>query len=326
MNQAKLKAPLKDCNINTAKKNLYIGIFWKIASCFCFAAVNGLVRYLSGGSAIEIDQPLPVYTIMFLQNAIGTIMILPLITFNKAALDRVLHTKHPVLHTVRVVTATLGIGLWYLSLQFIPLAQVVALSFAAPFIAILGAVIFLHETLNLQRMIAVILSMVGGFLIARPDLGLQNASHIGWLAIFPLLATLIFAGDKLITRKLLSNGESAAVLTLLLIAGTAGLCLLPTLYYGWHSPSAASWPWLLLLGLVGMLAHFTFSKAFSYAEVTVLLPFAVTKIVFCGIIGYVVFSEIPKTFDMWVGVIITTLSALILNYEKKPLPTALPNK
>ena len=276
MNQAKLKAPLKDCNINTAKKNLYIGIFWKIASCFCFAAVNGLVRYLSGGSAIEIDQPLPVYTIMFLQNAIGTIMILPLITFNKAALDRVLHTKHPVLHTVRVVTATLGIGFWYLS--------------------------------------------------ARPDLGLQNASHIGWLAIFPLLATLIFAGDKLITRKLLSNGESAAVLTLLLIAGTAGLCLLPTLYYGWHSPSAASWPWLLLLGLVGMLAHFTFSKAFSYAEVTVLLPFAVTKIVFCGIIGYVVFSEIPKTFDMWVGVIITTLSALILNYEKKPLPTALPNK
>ena len=299
------------------RKNMYIGIFWKIASCFCFAGVNGLVRYLSGGSSLELAEPLPIYIIMFFQNIIGTIIILPILLKNKETVYSMLKTKYRMLHIVRVTTAAIGIGLWYLSLQYIPLTQVIALSFAAPFIAIIGAVILLQEQLNIYRIIGIILSIIGGFLIARPDLGLKSSSYIGWLAVLPLLATLIFEVDKLIARKLLANGESAIGITLLLIAFTAPLCLLPTLYYGWHAPDITHWPWLLLLGIFGVCAHFTFSKAFVYAEITTLMPFSITKIIFCGLIGYFIFAELPKTLDMWLGIIVATTSAIILNYERK---------
>lgn len=308
-------------NNNNAKKNLYRGIFWKIASCFCFAGVNALVRYLSGGSSIPLDTSLPIYMIMFFQNAIGTLIILPIILKNKPLLHSIITTKHPILHIIRITTAVLGIGCWYLSLQYIPLAQVVALSFAAPFITIFGAIIFLQEQINLCRTIVILLSIIGGFLIARPDVGLGDPSYIGWLAILPLLATIIFAIDKLITRKLLLYGESPAGVTLLLIAFTAPLCLVPVTTYGWHMPDATHWPWLILLAIFGVGAHFTFSKAFAYAEVTILMPFTITKMLFCGLIGYFVFAEFPKSLDMWGGIIIATLSAIILNYDKQKAST-----
>ena len=308
-------------NIDLKQNKLYIGIFWKIASCFCFAGVNSLVRYLSGGSSLPLEASLPIYTIMFFQNTIGAIILIPMLLKNKDIINSILKTKHPFLHTVRVTTAVLGIGLFYLSLQYIPLTQVVALSFAAPFISIIGAVIFLNESLNINRIIVIILSIIGGFLISRPDLGLVNSSHIGWLAIFPILATLIFALDKLITRKLLLHNESPAAVTLLLIAFTAPFCLIPAILYGWHTPHLMHWPWLILLAIFGIGAHFTFSKAFYYAEVTVLIPFSISKIVFCGIIGYIAFAELPKTADMWLGIIVTTISAIILGYDKQKKTT-----
>jgi drug/metabolite transporter (DMT)-like permease len=302
---------------HTTKKHLYLGIFWKVISCFCFAGVNAIVRYLSGGSSVPVNTALPTYMIMFFQNAIGTLMILPLILNNKLILNSIFATKHYKLHIIRIITAVLGIGFWYLSLQYIPMAQVVALSFAAPFITIFGAIIFLRETINLCRIIVIFLSIIGCFLIARPDLGLGDPSYIGWLAMLPLIATVIFTIDKLITRKLLLYGESPAELTLLLIAFTAPLCLVPATFYGWQTPDAAHWPWLVLLAILGVGAHFTFSKAFSYAEVTILMPFTITKLLFCGLIGYLAFSEVPKTLDMWGGILIATLSAIILNYDKR---------
>lgn len=298
------------------KKNMYMGIFWKIVSYFLFASVNGIVRYLSGGSALASATPLPIYMIMFFQNAIGSIIILPILLKNKPIIHSMLTTQYRNLNILRIIVSALGIGLWYLSLQYIPLTEVVALSFAAPFVAIIGAVIFLQEKLNIYRIISIILSIIGGFLIARPDLGLQN-SAIGWLAILPLLATLIFAVDKIITRKLLIKGGSVVGITLLLIVCLTPLCLLPTLFYGWQMPATEQWPWLLLLSVLSVSSHFAFNKAFSYAEVTVLMPFSIIKMVFCGLIAYFVFAELPHAADIWLGIMVVIISTVILNYDTR---------
>ena len=278
------------------RKNMYIGIFWKITSYFLFACVNGIVRYLSGGSSLELETPLPIYMIMFFQNAIGSIIILPMLLKNKKIIHSMLTSKYRNLNILRIIVSVLGIGLWYLSLQYIPLTEVIALSFTAPFVTILGAVIFLQEQLNIYRIVSIVLSVIGGYLIARPDLGLQN-SAIGWFAMLPLLATLIFALDKIITRKLLVNGSSVIGITLLLIVCLTPLCLLPTLYYGWFTPAIEQYPWLLLLGVLSVGSHFCFNKAFSYAEVTILMPFSIIKIVFCGLIAYFIFANSIRSGD-----------------------------
>lgn len=306
-------------------QKIWHGIFWKVFSCGCFAGTNVLVRYLSGGSPIPLGRPLPIYTIMFFQNLIGMICIFVWVTSSGEKKQLRFPTTHIWLHVWRILTAAIGIGLWYLSLRYIPVTQVVAISFIAPVITILGAVLVLRENFNLQRKIAVTLSLIGGFLIARPDQALFNSPIYSWYLILPLCAALIFSLDKIFTRKLLNLNETPKLLAWYLLAFIAPVCLIPAAIYGWVTPNLEHLPWLLVLGGLGALAHYSFNRAYELAEVTVLLPFGAAKLLICSAISYATFYEIPKTLDLWMGIIVITLSTIVLsdsflNWVKRLIP------
>jgi len=293
-------------------QKIWHSIFWKILSCACFACINVTVRYLSGGSPIALDKPLPIYTIMFFQNLIGVVIL----TYYIKDFS-ILRTKRPVLHTVRIVTAALGIGLWYLSLRYIPVTQVVALSFIAPILTVLGALTFLKERLNWQRALAVMLSLLGGFLITRPDQALLSSENYNWYMILPLIAAFVFSLDKVFTRQLLTERESPLSLAWYLLACIGPLCLLPCIQYGWVTPELQHLPYILLLGVLGALAHYTFNKAYELAEVTFLLPFGAAKLILCAGLSYMAFLEIPRTFDLLLGITIITVSTIVLSMPQR---------
>lgn len=293
-------------------QKIWHGIFWKVLSCACFAGINILVRYLSGGSPLTIATPLPIYTIMFFQNFIGAIVVVAWMWHGNVLRTKDFFTIRPWLNITRLLTATLGIGLWYLSVQYIPITEVVALSFISKIITILGAVFFLKEAFNIQRKFAVFLSLAGGYLITRLDQPILNITEFNWILLLPVLAAFVFSLDTLLTRRLLALNESPRNLTWYALAFTAPFCLLPAVHYGWSSPDLAHMPWLLLLGVLGALSHYTFNKAYAFTEITALMPFGISRLIFCAAFSYFAFYEIPKSLDMWVGIIIIASSTLIL--------------
>lgn len=295
-------------------KKVWIGVSWKIVSCGCFAAVNGLVRFLSSDAVSESTSP--TYVIMLYQNLIATAILLPFVLYSPHSnLKEILHSKNQGLHAARVITAVFGIGLWYLSLRYMPMTQVIAISFIAPVITILGSTVFLSEKLSWPRTLAIALSIIGGFLISRPDRGITGL-QASWVIMLPVLAASIFAFDKVLTRKLLENGEKPNILTIYLVGFIAISCSLPFLYNGCPWPDPRNVPWLILLGIMGCAAHYSFSKAYAYAEVTFLMPFGISKFVLSAIVGYLAFQEIPKTFSMWIGMIVIVISTLLLNHPR----------
>ena len=308
--------------IKMRQNSVWMGVLWKILSCGCFACINAIVRYLTGGSPLPLDSPLPVYTVMFFQHLIGAIIIIPGILLNSLVINKIVIKQHcffkqfatqkPLLHVIRVITAAIGIGMWYLSLQYIPIPQVVALSFATPIITILGSILFLGEKVNIFRGIAIGLTLMGSFLITRPDL---QSSYSSWTMIFPLLATLLFALDKLIARKLLVLKESPSSLTLYLLLFMSPLCFMCMLWYGWEMPNYTHMLWLTLLGILSAGAHYTFNKAFALAEVTFLMPFGMTKLILSALVSYFAFIELPNSFNLWVGIIILAGSTLMLSLQ-----------
>lgn len=282
-------------------------IFWKIISCGCFAGINILVRYLAGGSSLELSKPLPIYTIMLWQNLLGVVF---LSLYLKKKID--FSKEHLGLHLARVVTAAIGIGLWYLSLRYIPVTQVVALSFIAPIMTTFIAIVLLRESFTWQRGLAISLSMVGAFLLTRPDRALHSLANYNWYLLLPLLAALIFSLDKIFTRQLLVLQASSLVLAWYLLAFIGPICLIPSAIYGWVTPDWSQWQWLVLLGALSACAHYTFNRAYALAEITFLLPFGAAKLLLCTLLSYLVFLEIPNTFELWIGVTIMVLSTLII--------------
>jgi drug/metabolite transporter (DMT)-like permease len=288
------------------------GAFWKIISCACFAGINGIVRYCSGGVTNSGMEPLPVNVIMFFQNVFGTLFLLPWIL--KPGFKN-LATHHPILHLIRIITAVAGIYLWYLSLQFMPITEAVALNFTGPIFTVIGASLLLKEKISLQRSYAIILSFIGAFMISRPDLPLYGGSHpIGLTALLPLSSAVAFALNKLLTRKLANLGETPISLALYLLLLMTPVSLLPALYE-WATPNLVHWPWLVSLGLLAAGAHLSFSKAYQLAEVTFLAPIGSIKFFLSALVGYVAFSELPTTWSSWVGISIIFISISLLSYK-----------
>ena len=290
------------------------GVIWKIFACFFFAANNGVVKLLSKTS--EAGPALSSYQIAFLQNFIGFMIMAPFIlSSGKQNLKMV----QPSLHFYRVLTAILGVVLWYMALAHMQMAEAVALSFTGPIFTVIGARLYLKEHIGFYRYAGIFLGLLGAFVITRPDRALLGkASAFSWTALFPLGSAIALAATKLLSRDLGGKGESAENLTFYLLLFMSPLSLVPALTT-WVMPTLAQWGWAVLLGALSASAHYTTSHAYKAAEVTFLAPFGFSRLIFTAAIGFIAFSEIPNSFSLWVGAAIIMISSLCLTFEEKSL-------
>lgn len=300
-------------HFSTSTLKAWEGALWKILSCAAFAGINGIVRYLSGGAGMGTDNALPTHVILFFQNVLGTLFLLPIIW--RSGLHT-LTTRHPLLHLVRVITAVLGISLWYLTLKYMPIAEGVALSFTGPVFTIVGASLLLSEKIGIKRIIAITLSLLGAFIITRPDLALWGSqTELGMSALLPLCSAIALAWNKLLTRKLAQAGETAESLATYLLLLMIPASFVPAAF-DWVWPNAHHWIWIFSLGLLAAIAHLSFVKAYALAEVTFLTPFGFSKFLFSTLVGFYFFSEIPSQ-SLWIGMAVIASSIFLLAYKIK---------
>ena len=293
-------------------------IYWKFLSCACFAGINSVVRYLTKICPAGVLDSESV--IIFFQNLFGTLFLLSFWIFNQNTFTFSFRTvRYPLYHSIRILTAILGILLWYKALKYIPLTEALALNFTGPILTVLGAWLFLKEKMTLQRFLSVSLSITGAFIISRPDLAFNANSTFGWAVFLPIGSALVLAGCKLMVRKLGSLGEKPPTLTAYLLIFMTPFSLLFALTE-WQTPSLHHWPWLILLGLLASLAHLSFAKAYALAEVTFLTPFGFLRCFLSALMGYLFFSEFPDKPAVWLGIFMIFASIFVLHY-KSTLPT-----
>lgn len=303
-------SPLKSGLSNDTK-----GILWKLFSCFCFASINGIVRYLTGGSHYAPQHVLSASTLVFYQNLFAVLYILPL--FFKKGLPK-LSTQHFLLHFLRILTSVTGILLWYCALEKTPITQALALNFTGPIFTIIGAWLYLKEPFTKARIYSVILCFAGAFIITRPDqMFTKNSSDAAthfWM-LLPLLSAIAIALSKLYTRKLAVTGVSSTSLTTYLLLFMLPVSLVPAMM-DWSPVYVEHLLWLVSMGLLTLGAHYGYVKSTSYADLTTLNPYGFSKFLFGAIIGYWAFSEIPKSEYFWIGTTLIMLSILVL--DKRP--------
>jgi drug/metabolite transporter (DMT)-like permease len=299
--------------LSTHAKNNILGLFWKLISCFAFACVNSLVRYVSGGAG-AIPEPLPSEVIVCFQNIFAFIFLCPLMLKNRSLN---LKTKWPLLHAFRIFIAVVGVISLYYAFAHMPMAQAVALQFTGPVFAVIGAKLYLKEDLGFYRLTGIVLGLIGAFIITRPDLAfIAGNNSKALLMMLPLLSALSFAGVKLLNRELSLKGESAELLTFYLLFFMIPASLLLALA-NWVVPSFSNILFLALLGALGSLAHYAMAKALSYADITFLTPFGFARIMFTAFLGYIIFAEFPKNNNLWIGFIIIMMSIIFISLGEK---------
>ena len=204
--------------------------------------------------------------------------------------------KSPRAQLMRGIYAVSAVGLFYLALTDIPLADATALIFVTPIIVTILSPFMLKEHVGLRRWVAVIIGFGGVLLIVQP--GFQEV-RMGTLA--GLFAGFLFGLFSISSRVLARQDDPLLTVVYTALVGAVGLA--PAIPAFFVMPAVIDiWPFLGMLVLAG-LGQVMMMYAFVAAPAVVVTPFIYVTILAASAIGYFFFGDFPDALS-WVGVVI----------------------
>lgn len=247
---------------------------WMVGALFSFMAMA-----ISGR---ELSAEFTTYQILFFRSVIGVLLISFLVSRSGWAQIKTHRFKG---HLIRNVAHFGGQYGWFFGLAFIPLAEVIAIEFTTPVWTALLAAIFLGERLTLPRLTALVLGITGLLVILRPGMGAVHP------AAFAVLAGAIGYSLTYIQTKSLSSTETPLCILFYMTLMQLPMGMIPSLM-DWKTPSLGSVPWIVLVGVTAMSAHYCMTRAFKLADATVVVPMDFMRLPLIALVGYLFYSEV----------------------------------
>ena len=193
-------------------------------------------------------------------------------------------------HLLRNVAHFGGQYAWFYAVGVLPLAEVFAIEFTTPIWTALIAVLFLGEAVTKPRAFAFIMGFVGTIVILRPGLTIIQPGALAMLA-----GAIGFAISVATTKHLTRTQSTLAVLFYMTVLQMP-MSLLPALS-DWVWPPLESMPWIAIVGVAALGAHFGLTRALSLADTIVIIPFDFLRLPLIAIIGLILYGE---ALDPWV--------------------------
>ncbi len=200
-----------------------------------------------------------------------------------------LRTRNLFGHGARSLAGLISISLFFYAYTRMPLANVVAISFAAPLLVTALSVPLLGERVGWRRWSAVLAGFLGVIVMVKPDAGLFDR-----IAVIALVALVFYYA-----------------LTSTLITGA----VLP---FVWVTPDAEGWVLLILVGLIGGVAQFAMTNAYRLATVSIIAPFDYMHIIWAALLGFFIWGEVPGN-TIWIGVPVVMASGIYILFREASL-------
>jgi drug/metabolite transporter (DMT)-like permease len=248
-------------------------VFWMSGALVSFTLMAISVRELAGG----IDP----FEIMFFRSAGALIFLAP---FAWSVGRKVWTTHRPALQFGRNVVhfaAQLG---WITGIILLPLSEAFAIEFTTPVWAALIAALFLGERLNRGRIVAVVFGFAGILVILRP--GAEVISP----GAFAILGAAVGFAITLTATKVLTKTDTPLTILLYmsLIQLPIGAALAAPV---WVTPNLLQLFWLLMIGAVGLTAHYCTARALQLADATIVVPMDFMRLPFIAAVGFLLYNE-----------------------------------
>lgn len=263
-----------------------VAILWMLLTGLCFVGVNIGAKYIGGD--------LPAAESAFLRFVLGLVFIIPVW---KTLVSTRLTRQQWKLFTIRGIAHTAAVTLWFFAMAQIPMAEVTALNYMNPIYVTLGAALFLGEKLAFRRLAAIGVAMIGAIIILRPGLRELEAGHFAML-----VSAACFAVSYLVVKRVSSEVPPAIVVAILSISLTIGLA--PLAIAVWVPPTLGQIGILFVVAALATLAHYSMTKAFAAAPLTVTQPVVFLQLVWAVIFGVILFDEQVDIFVIGGGALI----------------------
>ena len=279
--------------------HLVKAIAWMGGTLLSFTVMAISVRELSSG--------MHAFEMLFIRSAIG-VVILTVILW--ATGWQVLRTRRIVGHLFRNAVHFTGQVLWIFGITLLPLATVSAIEFTTPVWGAILAVAFLGERMNRGRWVALALGLAGILVILRPGMATVSSG-----AVIMLFCALFFGATNIITKWLTRSDGALAIVFYMVVMQT--LFGAVTSLFVWAPIATGDWPWLILLAVTGLTAHFSLTRALAAADASFILPFEFLRLPLIAGMGFLLYSEAIEVTTLLGAALIFSGTTYSLRYESR---------
>jgi drug/metabolite transporter (DMT)-like permease len=218
----------------------------------------------------------------------------------------------------RTVLHIAGITLMFSSLQYLELADAIAIAFVMPFIMLLLGKVYLNEDVGAHRLAACAVGFVGTLLVVQP-----NFVQVGLPALLPVGVAVVFALFMLVTRAIAKDVDPIGLQALsgVMAVPAVGLAMIlfpETPLLALRTIPDNAWLLLAILGCIGTVAHLSMTWSLRFAPSTTLAPMQYLEIPIGTVIGYLIFHDLPNGLAA-VGICITIAAGLYVIVRERAI-------
>ncbi len=194
-----------------------------------------------------------------------------------------------------VLRSLIGVGAswsFFTGLSLLPLAEAMAISFAAPLMLAVMGVFFLGERVGPRLVLALLAGFAGMLVIVGGQMGSADytpGTLKGALAV--LLATVFYA-SFLILLRVRANQDPLPTMLLFQNLGPAIIMAIPAAAV-WQPMTLRDWGLFVLAGALGITGHAFMIMAFAKAEAARLAPVHYVALLWGTLYGWLFFGHLP---------------------------------
>ncbi|MBC7478439.1 MAG: DMT family transporter [Pseudorhodobacter sp.] len=238
-----------------------------------------------------------------------------------------------LLLTARAVSLMLSSYCFIASVQFMPIADSMAIVFVMPFILMFEGWLIFGNPIGKRRIYASIVGFAGAMLVIQPSL-----DHYGLVALFPLGCALSFSVYEMATQAMSNRIHPVTMQLHTSIAGA--LICLPLLWLFNGSglseldpvtPDALNWLWMFGVGFWAAISHLSMTVAMKYAPASTLAPLHYLELPMAVFLGYAIWGDFPNWLT-WCGITLIVGSGLYIiahehqSNQRHPMPPPMPTE
>ena len=302
----------------TSAQNNPKGILFILLGMAVFSVQDAMIKFIYNDASL--------YELYFGRTIVAWFLLICYMKFSKQKINY--KTHYPFLTILRVICFFFGFSFFYISLTYMSLAMANALFFSSPFFVSILAVIFLKEKVGIRRWSAIIAGFIGVFIVLNPSF-----NNFDYMKLAPIACALCYSTSMTIT-KYTSDKDNVYTQMLHLYFGAIIISILFFIFTGrgqfntfsdptfqfifreWFSNPGYSWPFIIAMGLISVLAFYFILNAYSIASPSVVSLYEYSLIVWAILTGYVLFDSIP-TFKTLIGVSIIISAGVYIYLREK---------
>lgn len=287
----------------TRTKLINYGMFYMLLGAFFFSLMNSLLKLLS--DSITINEN------MFFRGVTMTIFIVILIYIKSQRKMKHKHQNKKGGWGKLFFRAFIGACALYTllyNISTIPLGTSVAFAQSTPIYTAIFAFFLLKEKLTLNMIISIVVGFIGVILISNP----QTANLTFINVVFGILSGVFSSLAFISIRALRGYFDDLVIMfsfgLMSAIIGFIGIMIFQDSF----SPlGIREWTFIIFVGIIGTIAQYYITRAYTFAPAGVVAPIDYTRIVFSLILGIILGDTIPNIFSIG-GMILIIASGILI--------------